>query len=386
MDVANASNEGYKFPVYGDYRRVGIIQDPLFDNVYVHVDSFERATLRIADVVGEVGFQEGELVYQPNSGFSGVISYVNAVAIDSTHGIMELKNIRGEYSSNSLFANGSLSNSDIVGLYTNTVANVYFANINYFTVSGSVEIVSESKSLATGELVTSIDTDYIKLTNVSGKFDANDTVYDTVSNAYANVVSIYTVNGNIDVTNSFGKKFNQTLRYPMTSNTKSFSQFEYVRQETTNASGLVISSNNEYDVAYTDETGGTFVVNDVVVDDVSDAAGKVLFANGTYMRITAASGVFANNSTINNLSGVSAFAANVFPVLVLSDVNGEYLFQVDKPILGLTSKATAVCSDPDIIVYSELIRDSGAVVYLENLEPFTLSNSSTETFKVVIKF
>jgi hypothetical protein len=147
----------------------------------------------------------------------------------------------------------------------------------------------------------------------------------------------------------------------------------------------VISNNNEFDIKYTDASGA-FSPDNTLTDQTTLSTGKVIFANSTYLRVTAASGTFANNSIIKNNLNNTALASNVFPVLVMADVSGANKFQIGTKIHGLTSGAAGNCAANDVILYPELVRDSGVVTYLENLEPFELSNTSKENFKLVIKF
>jgi hypothetical protein len=382
MEFDTAVNEDYKFPVYGEYRRIGIIENPLFEDVYVTLDSFERATFGI-DIYSGEGFVNNEIVIQPNTNFAGIVTFANS-------GTVELKNIKGEYSNNGYYANGKPSNSDFVGLLSNTYAQVTTANINYFTVSPGVEIASEFKSGANAVVVAPLSNTYIKITEVNGRFDANDTIYDTLSNAYANVTGIYTVNGSVDVTSNFGKKFNQSLRLPLTANTLAFEQFEYVRQDTTNTVARVINTNeSDYDIKFIQSSEGasvSFNIDNTITDSYSGATAKVIFANSTYLRITGSNGVFGNNNTITNQLNDTLFSVNVFPVIVMNDVSGANKFQANVRFNGLTSRSSGICDMYDTIVYPELVRDTGVVTYLENLEPFEVSNTSKEKFKLVIKF
>ena len=387
MDFDTPTNENYKFPIYGDYRRIGIIQNPTFEDVYVTLDenSFDRATLAIEideDNGSADGFEVGEIIIQPNTRFSGVVTFSNTTTI-------EVKNAKGEFSWDGAYANSTLSNDNIIGMFSNTYANVIQANTNHFTVSPGIEIASETLSGANAVIVTPLSNTYIKLTQVSGRFDAGDTMYDVLSNAYANVTNISVVNGYVDVTSIFGKKFNQTIRIPLTTNTAAFTQFEYVYQENTNAAARVISNNNDFDIKISFPEGytvGSFTEDNTITDLTTLATAKVIFANSTYIRATAANGVFANNSDIRNNLNITAVAANVFPTLVMSDVAGQNKFQVGNRIHGVTSKAIGNCAMNDVIIYPELTRDSGSVIYLENLENFELANSSKENFKLVIKF
>ena len=375
-------NESYKFPQYGKYRRIGIIENILFDDITVDLDTFDRSTLTLTDTFGD-GFEVGEYVLQPNTNAVGIISFANNTD-------MEVKLVKGEFVANSQYANTYPANDNIIGLTTGTTANVSTANINYFRILSDVEVVTELRTFASAQLVALNSNTQVKLTNVQGDFAANDTMYSLTTNTYANVVSLYSSNGTIEVTSSFAQKFNQTLRFPMTSNTDAFSQFELVEQEITGAVGRIISNDNEYDIKIEDASG-SFSVGNIIENQNTNSNAVVIFANSSYLRLTSASGPFYQYDSIVNNLGVTANVANVFPCLVLSDIqtNESARFQtgpLSGNVVGLDSGAIGKCSMQNVIVFPDLVRDSGTVIYMENMAPFELSNNSREDIKVIIKF
>jgi len=382
VSIDTPINESYKFPVYGQYRRVGIIEDPLFADAMVTVSDFDRVKLKITNKNANT-FIPGEIVLQSNTKAAGIVVYGNTT-------FLELKNVRGTFSNNGYYANGTVSNDNIIALSSLTTANVSNSQTSYFSVYSSVDIVSETTSGATAYLVNvpSGQVSNLYLTNVTGKFDYNDTLSDPLTNAYANVTAIYTSNGTIDVSTSFGRKFSQLVRLPLTSNTKPFQQFEYVTQLTSNASGRVISANNEYDFTI-ELADGPFNVGNWVVSQNTGANAIVTFANSTYLRVTASNGQFYPTDGIINNLGVGAEIANVFPVLVLDDVRGSK-FQsgtLSGNVVGSNSGAVGKCLlNNNNIIYPDLVRNSGVVSYIENVPPFTLSNTSQESVKLIIKF
>jgi hypothetical protein len=381
MTIDTGGNETYKFPVYGEYRRLGIIENVLFDDVTVELNAFDRVRLAITGKSG-AGFQEDEIVYQANSQTAGVVVFANNTLI-------ELKNVRGTFAANSKFANNATANDNIRGLTSNTTANVSTSNVVYFSVLSNAEIVTQANTMATARIVAVNSNTEILLTDVSGDFAANDVIYDPVTNAYANVVAIYIANGSQEVTSSFADKFNQTVRIPLTSNTGAYQQFETVKQGTTNAYGKVISDGSDIDIVYTNISGGSFNVGNYIQSQNTLANAIVIFANSTYLRLTAKNGNFYSNDGIINNLGITATVSNVFPVLVLNDVGAENQFTsgvLSSNIVGQTSNTIGRCIESNVIKYPDLIRDSGTVIYTENIEPFELSNTSKEVIKIVIKF
>ena len=392
VTMDTGENEGYKFPVYGKYRRVGIIENVLFDDITVNLDWFDRATLTLDNVSGS-GFEVGEYIYQPNTGTAGEIVFANAsfIEVKKVRGrnAVETNNVvSGLFSANGRFANGATSNDNIIGLTSETTANVMTSNVTYFSILSDIEVVTQSNTLAGASLIALNSNTQLRLTNVDGDFAANDTLYSATTNAYANVVSLYGSNGKIEITSNFAKKFSQTLRIPLTTNTAPYEQYETVEQEVTLASGVVISNNNEYDVQI-DNLVGSFSVGNLIENSNTGANAICTFANSTYLRLTNASGPFYQNDGILNNLGATADCSNVFPALVLVDIDPENKFQtgpLSANIVGLTSESLGRSEISNLIVFPDLVRDSGTVIYMENMAPFELSNTSREDVKVIIKF
>lgn len=369
MTIDTGENESYKFPTFGSYRRVGVIENPLFDDASAHIDSFERINLSIRNRTGS-GFVAGEYVVQANSSAAGVIVTANSTA-------MQLKNIKGTFVQ-------AVGGDNVRGLTSNTSANVYIANVITFFVS-NVEIVSETTSNAQAQVIQA-NTTVLKMTNVAGRFDANDIVYDSVINAYANVTAIYTVNNTVDSTTSFGKKFSQVARLTLSSNTGSYVVGEKITQSVSMASGDIISTNTDIDIAYTN-SNGSFNVGNMITDVTSSATAIVTYANTTYLRLTSKTGTFSDGHRIRNNVNIGADISKVYPVLVLNNVNGDNKFQTSaNAITGDQSGAIGKSEVTKTIIYPELVRDSGSVVYLENVAPITRSATSKEKINLVIKF
>ncbi|CAB4180991.1 hypothetical protein UFOVP1071_5 [uncultured Caudovirales phage] len=389
MTVANGMSESYKFPVYGKYRRIGIIKNPLFDNVTVNLDSFDRVRLSINSLSVNT-FATNEYVLQSNSGAVGQVVYAN-----SSH--IELKAVKGTFSANLKFANGSTANDNVRGLTSNSLANVATSNVIYFTVSSSTEVVSELTTGANAVIASPLSNTQLLLNSVGGRFATSDTIYDPITNAYANVVSIYVSNGTIDVSSIFADNFNQTLRFPLTSNSAPFSQFERVIQEFSNATAMVISANNEQDIVYTG-ANGSFSVGNIVRNSGNTVTGILTYANATYLRVTSVNGYFATGQTIINNLDIGATISGAHYALVLSDIGGSGLFStgpnsgnVTGQTTGSTGKSNIINPDSspakNVIKYPDLTLNSGEVSYLENISSiFQLSNTSKETVKIVIKF
>jgi hypothetical protein len=54
--------------------------------------------------------------------------------------------------------------------------------------------------------------------------------------------------------------------------------------------------------------------------------------------------------------------------------------------VGSNSAARGQATDSSLITYPQLVKNSGEVMYLENVAPITKTPDSQEQFKIVIKF
>ena len=372
------SNESYYFQTYGTYRRIGILEDPQFADVQVTLTSFDRVNLSLNASSYHSGptysWTTGEVVIQSTTNAAGIVVTGNSTSL-------QLRSVLGS------FANGY----QVSGYYSNTYANTISANVIYFAPGSTAEIVSEVTSGATAVVTAAYSNTLLQLSNVSGQFVTGDVLFDASSNAYANIGAIATANGSKDQTYTLGKKFNQTARITLTTPASggTFSNNEFVQQDVSMANGRIVSTSDDLDISISGISGGSFSNGQTITDQTTNANGIVLFANSTYLKLTGVSQnlSFINGDTINNGTGVTATASNTFQVLVLNDINGVNGFQAaSNNIVGQTSGAVAQVNSYSLITYPELVRESGKVVYMENISPVTRSRSSKEEFKIVVKF
>jgi hypothetical protein len=370
------SNENYEFLPYGSYRKVGILQNPQFKDIRVTLTNFDRAnfTLNTSSYSTTLGWTPGEVVLQSTTNAAGVVVYGNS-------SFLQLKNVKGIF---------NISNT-IHGYYSNSTSNVITANTIYFPVGNTAEIVTESNSGSVGIITSIVSNTVYFMSNVVGQFANGDIMYDSVVNAYATVASIYTANGTKDSSANFGNRFNQTARITLTANTGAFIDNEYVQQDTSLATGRVISSSYEKDLVVSSmNPANSFAIGQTITDTTTNANGICTFANSTYLKLTAISQSlsFGNTHTINNGSGSTATINNVYPVLILNDVSDVSNFQANtyNAIIGNSSSASAICNNYLLITNPDLVRDSGKLIYSESFAPVTRSSTTKEEFKLVLKF
>lgn len=373
VSIDTAANENYVFPSYGQYRKIGVIEQPLFENIVISVDNFERAKLSLDNRTNT--FVEGEVVVQSNNNGVAVVVYSNST-------FMEIKNIGGgNWTAN-------VEADDIYGFTSGATANVKTFDTTYFSLGANVEVVSEVNSGGTGRITQVISNNSIRLTDVTGKFDINDTIIDAASNTYANVTAIYTSNGGYEVGSTFGNRVNQTARITLNTHYGIFQKFEYVNQAVSKARGLIIDVDNEVDLAISN-LSGTFNIGDTITSSnvYTNASATVIFANSSYMKLTSVGDYFYSTDSIINNSLVSADIDSVYQVLVLSDISGPNKFQTGANVItGETSGAFGTSAIANTISYPNLVRESGSVLYVENIAPFERSNTTVEDISLIIKF
>ena len=380
-------SESYNLPLYGSYRTLGIIKSPSIKNVIFNVNNFDRSYLNITSSTG--AFQTNEILIQPSSNAAGIITFSN-------NSYIELKNSKGTFSNNNL----------VYGLSSNTNANCTSSSIKYFNLSSNVANLGDMNYGSSAQINQIISNNTIRLTNVSGNFMANDVISEAASNTYATIASIYTANGLINSTANFGKYFNQTARITLTTNTKPFTLYEQVTQDISFATGRVISTVNEIDIIYSTNTN--FVVGDILTNTNTGANGIVTYVNTAinYIKLSAISSNNFNETTnrpfnignhITNVGNTKTTSINnIYGVIVLDNVNNisgpnttPFMgnFTVDNyNITGNTSGAVGIATLPYSIKLPDLVRESGEVIYKENINMFNKTPSSIEYVKLVISF
>ena len=390
-----AVNESYKLPIYGSYRTVGVIKNPYLSEAIFHLNNFDRSTLFIDNASGE--FDIGEVVVQSSSNAAGVV-----VSTNSSH--IDIKNTTGTFVADS--SNTANVSTAIYGWTSGSNAHVMTANTKYFSLSSNLQAISEITPGGTADINQVISNTQIRVTNVLGSFAQGDGIFSSSTGTYANITAIYTSNGSVDSTSNFGNTINQTARITLSSNTNPFVKYEYVTQDVTYATGKVISTFDEVDIVY--NAANNFAVGDTILNTTTGANAIVIFANTStkYLKLSSVSTNTFNETndkpfnvgdTIQNFDGTKSSTINtIYSVLVLSDVGSvttvnstPFLgkFQSgENEIRGQTSGTVGAITLSDSIRYPDLVKNSGKVLYLENLSKFDKTKTTTEQVKLIIKF
>jgi len=246
----------------------------------------------------------------------------------------------------------------------------------------------------------------IRLTDVLGSFSVGDYIFEPRTEAHAQITKILTANGEKDSSLSFGKKFNQTARITLSANSDPYQKYEYVYQSDTYATGQIISTNDELDIEYITEVN--FIAGEKIINTDTNATAIITSVNTANKMIKLTSvttegfddftnKAFNPSDTIKNSTETKSTVINkAYSVLVLADVdhinNNEttpYLgkFRIGNNVLwGVTSGSYGETTLPDSIVYPDLVKYSGKVIYHDNISKFDKDPSSNEQLKLIIKF
>ena len=360
-----AANELYKYPSYGQYRRVGIIKNPLFNDVFFNIGPTIRNNLNINSLT--FAFQNNEIIFQPATNTA-------ARFLSGNSSVMQVDTISGQFS--------NTGNATVIGLISNAYAMIGSINTLNFGVNNEQPIYDANTNVA-GVLTQSTNTSQIRLSNVGGKIYLGDTLYDPIVNSYANVISIYTANDVINSSAIYGERFNQTSRITLTTNSSSFLLGERIVQPINQGNGLVIDNTHELDLVYA-STGGTITTGLLLTDTQTGANGIVSFVNSNYIRLTGVQGTFTPTNSFSVLTG-NGVIEYVFPVLVVGDVL-EPFENNNNPIIGLTSSAIGVANIAGTMIQSDLTKNTGEILYVNDIAPFSVNLASKEVFQTVLSF
>lgn len=360
-----ATNESWYFPTEITARKFGIIKNPLFANVNFTLTNFDRVRLTTNSISG---WTNGEIIVQNTSNAAGIVTTSNSTTI-------ELKNVKGTFvTSNTIYGYSSALTGNVTAVSTLR----FFAND-----------VAIQENGANGTIIIGTNTSNteVYMTNISGKITNGSVIY-TSANAYATINSISTSDKTKNLSTTFGKRFNQTSRVTLASNTGSYIDDEYVRQVGTNATGRVITHKSDLDASII-MISGNFVIGDTIYNAANTANAKVIFANTTYLKMTAVSNsfLFTTSNTINNGLGVSANVSNLYSVLIISDVTKTVNFSTasaSQTVVGVNSAANGI---PLLITNPDLVRETGRVMYIETSNTvIERSINSSEEIRLVLKF
>ena len=380
-DFGKASDESYDFPSYGTYRTVGLIRNPLFNDVTITTPTangnFKRGLLTVNNISGS--FTNGEIVYQQNTNSTAVILVVTT---NGSNASIYLDDIKGSFIANT-------ASDNIKGLQSTATANVRLSNTFTFSKNPGTQIIQQQNTGAKGILVA-VSSNAVNITNASGTFAVGQIIYDSSTNTYSNAASFSLASNTKPTTFS---RFNQLARVTLSSNTISFTNNEVVefKANITNTKlgdAVIFSTTDEIDLRISGNAI-PFTQNEKITQTTSGATGIMRYSNSVHMKLTSVVGTFSNQAGYSITGESSSASANVnlvLPVLMLSDYDGTWAESNTNYIYGINSTANGYIAYSNTIIKPELVRESGDVLYIENREYITRSANTSETVRLLIKF
>lgn len=356
------STESFYYPSDVTFRKVGIIKTPAYANATLTTTNYTRVRLTLANQVGT--YVVNEVVAQNTSNATGIV-----VSGNST--VLNLRDTRGTFvASNTLYAFSSGSTANVTGV---TVVSFETGEIFTQQVTGATGRVV----LASGNTVF--------VANVTGQLANGFVIAGDQTNAHATVSAITSSDGTKNLSTIFPNRFNQTSRLTFSITIGTFQTLEYIQQQTTNARGRVINTSSDLDLTITSPTG-SFSIGETITNANTSANGKVVFANSTYIKVTAVSNntLFSTNNTITNGIGANATIGEVRTVLVVSDLQANAFLSGTQLVTAGNSGAQGTLS---LVTRPDLIRNTGKVLYTESANSvINRTANTTEEIRLTIKF
>lgn len=244
VTFANSINDAF-LPTTNDYKQIGILKDPMFDNV----------TLQLRDSVGT--FSSDEMIFKidPNRLYAnGAASVSGCTAITASDAEFKRQFSQGDF----IYITNDTQNqlSTVASVPSNS--SLTLADQAFFSCT---QIKIYEPYVTSNAYVSSVSVGSILLTNVAGQFAANDLVIGQRSGAlaYVNAVSRNTVTKGFDT-------FNQMYKYIVNLKSLQFVEDEVVYQkDLSTANAIFHSINNGNTVIYvTNQVGNFNVANDII--------------------------------------------------------------------------------------------------------------------------
>ena len=186
ISVSFSNNETGTIPVVNDYRRVGLLKDPLFANV----------EMTVLGATG--GFQVGEIVTQANTGATGIVTHwdsIQTLQLTSVNGVILTGNSTVNFlTGQSTGATAAVSTYEINGQSKNFNTFDQRERYSFTALDGQFtpdEVVYQTDIQLTNAYFHSNTTSNIYLTAVRGALNTANALIGTQSGATANLLFHY---------------------------------------------------------------------------------------------------------------------------------------------------------------------------------------------------
>lgn len=398
-------DESGSIPIQNDFRQIGIIKNPLFTNVDILLDT--------ATKIGN--FEIGETVHQfKQIKLSGTVQTISANSYI-------FKTDQGKISNTVVILNGGVgydntSNNELV--FNNTGTGGFgavgtFANNANGTVT-SITITNQGANYDDAPIVTINPTGaalgsngqfLAQLANpqkstFDDAFEAGDycLISTDTQNHLSKIQSIPSPNRVILTTNTSFASNNASISSLVLQASGTVSSIAANRITLTNVTGSFDASKKVIGLT----TGTTGVIQDTSAIEINDKATNLF---NTAVQLTRLIGDFSSTSSLfiedekieqNSLLSFAKPEGYVHhielnggtddDVLFISNERG--IFNLDpagvKTILGVSSDASL--DNLSNKYNGDFVKDSGKILYYENIDPITRSDNKSEIIKIILKF
>ncbi len=270
--------------------------------------------------------------------------------------------------------------------YFDNVTLTLGSEVGAFSVGETLSQVSFAKLLGTVATNTSTGTITGLGTDFNNALQAGDTVL--VFDTAAQLQSIRTVD---TVTNS--------TYLQLTSNNSFNASYAIIAKASVIATGIKEGNVSPY-VTLTNATP-KFVVGRPVIGGVSGA-----FANVTSINVNEKNynswNTFDNRTRISYTANTLAFANDAVVYQTDTSLSNAFFHSANSSYIFLTSEKGPINADPatplvevdgsatytlgSVKYTPDIVKNSGDVIYIENSEPISRSNSQSEAFRIVLQF
>lgn len=261
ISVAFNGSESGNILSSNEFRTIGLLRDPAFANVVVNLEDEPRSNF----IVGENVYKLSPYRLGTNATINTTSTSVSDPNGDFVNQFSSGDNILLTYSSSNSVANSAMFGT--INAISNSSLMTLTTNASFSKIDGGVYYYKPEPSLI--GYVTTSNSSAVVLENVVSAVTGNDTIIGVLSGTMATVNSI-SRNG---TTKSFSTFIN-TDKYVGTISFGSFEEDEIIRQNSSNAYGIlhsVVSNTNFYVVSqYSD-----FIIGENIVGDNSEAIAEI---------------------------------------------------------------------------------------------------------------
>lgn len=310
ISIQISNTESGRFSIANDFRQVGIIKNPLFDNVDIAIN--------LSNTSGS--FVIGEAIHQYRN-----IVLTGSVAVNTANAIV---------TGTTTAFDTSLVAGDFV--YITDGTNRSFLEVGSVTNATHMTLVSNNGWTGTGTIAL-----------------VNSTPYGIVSALATGVITVSNLNSGYVTT--------ETKLYGNTS--YAIAQVNTVATMPKSVAGVEISGLFDNYVEMTKFVGTPTSANTSIIPDEQVRVESLI----PYSEPTGRFHSWANADTANTM-----YITNM-----------QHIFNADTTIINESNTVTFTLSNKYL---GDLVRDSGEIVYLENVDAISRAANKSETIKIILEF